>query len=98
MHIAKIVILLCSTLLVMRLGSWGVLWLLCHVFGKGGLWIRIAANGTALGIFLLLLLVDRLPGEAIDERAAWFGISVFALLALSDAKWIPKWFVRRRSS
>lgn len=98
MHTVKVILLLACTVLVMRLVSWIILWIFCRALKKRSVWAGISANVTAFGFFVLLLFLDRLPGEPLDDRAVWFGFSVFAFLALVDSRWRPKWFVRRRSS
>jgi hypothetical protein len=86
--------LLVLTLLVMRLASWAIGWVLGRVLRREGKGVRLAANLGGLGAFAGFLVCDRLPGEIIDGPALVFGVAVFAVFSLVDLWWWP-WRTRR---
>ena len=80
----KIVALLLFTLAVMRASSWALDWVLARVFGANARLAAIASNAAACAAFILLLYLNRLPGEPMDFAAAVFGIAVFGLYTVWD--------------
>lgn len=89
MHLAKLLVLLLGTLVVMRACSWFFLWLMARLAKAMPLWHRVVSNAFALFLYLGILILDRLPGELMDARAAVFGLAVYAVFALCDLKWLP---------
>lgn len=89
MPLAKIVLLLLLTLLVMRLVSWAAGWVISRLFHRYGRGARLGANLAGLGLFIGLLIIDRMPGEFFDTSAFIFGIVVFTAWAALDLKWWP---------
>jgi len=90
MHTFKVVSLVLVTLLVLRLGSWALLWLLSRLFHRHSVVLRLAANLLGLAAFVAFLVIDRLPGEILDLQAFVFGLVVFALFFAADCKWLPR--------
>jgi hypothetical protein len=91
MHVLKIIVLLALTLAVMRLASWGLLWLLRRVWRRDSVRVRLAANALALAAFAAFLLIDRVPGQFLDAQALAFGVVVFGVCFGIDTKWLPGW-------
>lgn len=89
MHLAKVILLLLLTLLVMRLVSWAAGWVISRLFHRDGRGARLGANLAGLGLFTGLLIIDRMPGEIFDSSAFIFGIVVFTSWAALDLKWWP---------
>ena len=87
MHVAKIILLLLLTLLVMRVASWSLGWLLTHLTGTRRLWIAIISNTVGLMAFAGVLVTQRIPGELIDFSALTFGAVVFTTYTLIDIRW-----------
>lgn len=85
----KAATLLILTLLVMRLASWAVGWVLGRILRRESKGVRLAANVIGLAGFAGFLIHDRLPGETIDRAALVFGIAVFAIFSLVDWWWWP---------
>lgn len=97
MHVLKLVSFVLLTLLVMRLVSWAILWLLTRLFHHNSVGIRLTANLLALCAFVALLVFDRMPGEILDPQAFVFGLIVFALFFTADRKWLPRLLFSRHA-
>jgi hypothetical protein len=87
MHLAKVILLLLLTLVVMRAASWSLGWLLRRLTGAKRLWIALLSNTVALIAFAGVLVTQRIPGELIDWSALTFGVVVFTMCALIDIRW-----------
>ena len=80
----KLVLLLALTVLLMRLLSWGLHWVAHRLLRLGPGASVVAANLTALAIFVAALFLDLEEGEPMDGEAVAFGAVVFGLLLLVD--------------
>lgn len=89
MHAAKVILLLLTTLAVMRITSWFFGWLLQRLARARRLWGAVMSNAIALCGFAGLLFTQRVPGELIDLSALTFGVLVFSLYAVVDLRWTP---------
>lgn len=94
MHSVKVAFLLVLTLAVMRSGSWLVGWAAFRLTQAPALASTLVGNTVAFGLFLVFLLWNAMPGEALDIEATIFGAVVFGVFQLIDLKWQP-W--RRRA-
>jgi hypothetical protein len=95
MHLLKILVLLLLTVAVMRLVSWSLLWLLGRVSRRDSIYPRLASNVLALCAFAAFLVVDSVPGETLDLQALAFGVVVFGIFFGLDARWLPRFLLRR---
>ncbi len=86
LHWLKVLSLLAGTLLLMRVVSWVPLWLSRRRLGWAGWKPALLWNAVALAGFLVFLRTQAIPGELIDTDAALFGVCVYGLLALVDAR------------
>jgi hypothetical protein len=92
----KIAGLIAVVLAVMRLGSWIPALLLARCTGLSLRWIAVAANAAAFLGFTIFLHTRLLPGEPADPEALLFGLAVYAMYALLDARRRNPWWARWR--
>lgn len=92
----RICIELLAVLATMRMGSWTVGWIAARLTPATAKWIVVAANIFAFGVFTLIILQDRMPGEPIDVQALLFGLAVFLLYCWIDLHWTP-WKLKREN-
>ncbi len=95
MHTLKLIILLVLTVVVMRLGSWLIGWLLGLLLNCRPTILRLLSNLLGFAAFSALLILNRYPGEPLDFEAVLFGAIVFAVCFASDLNWYP-WSKDRR--
>jgi hypothetical protein len=89
MHAVKVALLFILALAVMRLGSWGVGWLMCRALRKISFWSSLASNLICLMVFAGLLFWNLMPGEGFDYAALAFGAVVYTLCLVMDVRWRP---------
>jgi MFS superfamily sulfate permease-like transporter len=82
----KLSLLLLLTLGVMRLCSWSLKWLLTKLLPHHKKLAAVLANGACFIAFVSWLYFDLLPGEPIDIAAVLFGLLVFGLFGIWDAR------------
>ncbi len=82
----KLTLLLLLTIAAMRLCSWVLKWILTKALPGRRKLVALLANGACLAAFVSWLYYDLLPGEPIDIAALVFGLLVFGIFALWDAR------------
>lgn len=89
----RISVLILLTLLVLRLVSWSIAWIIRRLFRLGSRPAAIASNAIGFALFVLWLYLDLESGEPIDPAAVLFGGLVFASFVIFDllrARWRSK--------
>jgi hypothetical protein len=97
MHIAKLISLVLLTVIVMRVTSWLLGWLLAKLLRRATWPVALASNLVGLALFAAFLWWNLMPGEPFDTGALVFGAIVFGVCFGADALWCP-WWKRRRAA
>ncbi len=86
----KITALLLITLVVMRLVSWALAWLLRRAFRVPPVTAAVGSNAISLGIFVLWQFLELEVGEPLDWEAIIFGGVVFGVFLAYDLLWLRR--------
>jgi len=89
MHAIKVAVLFLAVLIVLRLASWGVNWLIFLVRRRTTFITSAISNAVALGAFIGLLIWNLMPGESFDVWETVFGVIVFGIYLAMDSFWYP---------
>ena len=95
MHLLKVISLVVLTVAIMRFVSWAFLWMLGRGLKRDSVYVRLGANLLGLCAFAVFLIVDKIPGEFIDLQALAFGVIIFCIFFVLDAKCLPRFLSRR---
>ncbi len=90
---SKISALIVLTLLVLRLVSWSIAWVIRRLFRFGSGAAAVASNTLGFAFFVLWLYLDLESGEPVDPAAVLFGGLAFGFFLIFDllrARWKSK--------